>query len=45
MLGLIELLFVLLIALGWAVFELRGLSKDRGKATPPPNRPPPDPPA
>ncbi len=41
MLGLIELLFVLLIALGWAVFELRGLSKGRGKA---PRDPPPDPP-
>lgn len=44
MLGLVELLFVFIIVLGWAAFELRGLSKGRGKATPPRDPPPPDPP-
>ena len=43
MLGLVELLFVFAVILGWAIFEMRGLRPRRSNmASPPDDAPPPD---
>ena len=36
MLGLIELLFILSLAIGWGVYELRALGRERRKKGPGP---------